>query len=218
MTSSFLVKLSHPLIEEVNIIENYINSLEAVSKALNSIPLETFKALNMASTAMQQVSSSLLQVENALSSSLVALNDIKINSALSNIYNEVSTSPVDSFVKLSNTVDDFTEPNINQSDNGSGQLSTNSNDCENSSEQNSPTKNVYAFIKSQIEQFKEEQSIKQVEIPDVETCFNFFKFLFHTINTLFLVIGVYDQPAAYAFVEAIITNLDDIFDLRKSHH
>lgn len=199
---------------------SYEEVLETAARIANSIPPETLNAMQMVSEAAQQISEALAPVQEQYFHiqeliTLVSRTDIKTASALNRINNEITDHPVESFVKLADAVEDFPESDFNYPDHESWKSARNSYPSNNDVEENSTFYNIRIFVKKQINQFKKEYPIEEIKVPDIEYCFNFFKFLFHSINTLCLIYGVYNDTFAYVFIEAVITNIDDILDLKK---
>ncbi|RMX24395.1 hypothetical protein C5O77_10075 [Limosilactobacillus reuteri] len=217
-----MLYLVHPLRKEVTTITthySYEEALEDVARITNYIPPEARKAMQLASQANQQITEALAPIQEQLSQlqeliSLTSNFDIKIASTLNRINNEITYHPVESFVKLADTVDDLSEPNFDHSNHESRKFTRNSYSGCNNAEADSTRYNVKLFIKKQIDQFKKDNSIEEIKVPDVDYCFKFFKLLFHTINTLCIIYGVYNDTFAYVLIEAIITNIDDILDFR----
>lgn len=200
---------------------SYKEALETAARITNSIPPEAYKAMQLASRANQQISEALAPIQEQLSQlqesvALASNFDIKIASTLNRITNEITHYPVESFVKLADTVDDLPESNFNHSNHESRKFTRYSYSGCNDAEADSTRYNVKIFIKKQIDQFKRDNSVEEIKVPDVDYCFKFFKLLFHTINTLCIIYGVYNDTFAYVFIEAIITNIDDILDLKNN--
>lgn len=217
-----MLYLVHPLRKEVTTITthySYEEALEDVARITNYIPPEARKAMQLASQANQQITEALAPIQEQLSQlqELLAFTsnfDIKIASTLNRINNEIIHYPVESFVKLADTVDDLPESNFDHSNHESRKFTRNSYSGCNDTEADSTRYNVKLFIKKQIDQFKKDNSIEEIKVPDVDYCFKFFKLLFHSINTLCIIYGVYNDAFAYVLIEAIITNIDDILDFR----
>ena len=171
---------------------NYEEALEDVARITNRIPPEARKAMQLASQANQQITEALAPIQEQLSQlqeliSLTSNFDIKITSTLNRINNEITHHPVESFIKLADTVDDLSESNFDHSNHERRKFTRNSYSGCNDAEADSTRYNVKLFIKKQIDQFKKDNSIEEIKVPDVDYCFKFFKFLFHSICVLFVV-------------------------------
>lgn len=199
---------------------SYEEALEDIARIMNYIPPEARKAMQLASQANQQITEALAPIQEQLSQlqELIALTsnfDIKITSTLNRINNEITHHPVESFVKLVDTVDDLPESNFDHSNHESRKFTRNSYSGCNDTEADSTRYNVKLFIKKQIDQFKKDNSIEEIKVPDIEYCFKFFNLLFHSICVLFVVFGTYDQLAAATFIELVINAIDDALDLKN---
>lgn len=203
------------------ITTSYEKTLSESYRIANCIPQGTFEAIQSLAIVSQKISETLvpvqkqlLQLEKLIDSS--NLSDIRISSTLNRIGNEISIKPVDSFIKLSETVDDFSESKFDiVGDDSSKHVRNSHKKGDYNSENPSVSDNVKVFLKSQLDKFQHENPILKAEKPDVEKCFGFFKFLFHSLFVLFVVIGANDQAIAFTFIEAVLNVIDDVLSLNK---
>lgn len=150
-----MLYLVHPLRKEVTTITthySYEEALEDVARITNRIPPEARKAMQLASQANQQITEALAPIQEQLSQlqELIAFTsnfDIKIASTLNRINNEIIHYPVESFVKLADTVDDLPESNFDHSNHESRKFTRNSYSGCNDTEADSTRYNVKLFIK-----------------------------------------------------------------------
>nr|WP_278772509.1 hypothetical protein [Limosilactobacillus mucosae] len=203
------------------ITTSYEETLSESYRIADCIPQGTFEAIQSLAIVSQQISETLapvqkqlLQLEKLFDSR--HLSDIRISSTLNRIGNEIAIKPVDSFIKLSETVDNFSESKFDIVGNDSSERVRNSRKKGDYNRENpSVSDNVKVFLKSQLDKFQHENSILKAEKPDVEKCFGFFKFLFHSLFVLFVVIGANDQAIAFTFIEAVLNVIDDVLSLNK---
>ncbi|OYS69223.1 hypothetical protein [Limosilactobacillus reuteri] len=132
---------------------SYEEALEDVARITNYIPPEVRKAMQLASRANQQITEALAPIQEQLSQlqELIAFTsnfDIKIASTLNRINNEIIHYPVESFVKLADTVDDLPESNFDHSNHKSRKFTRNSYSGCNDTEADSTRYNVKLFIKN----------------------------------------------------------------------
>ncbi|MBB1080201.1 hypothetical protein H5S09_02880 [Limosilactobacillus sp. STM2_1] len=198
----------------------YEEALAARKRIANSIPPEAYDAMRQAAELNQRISEILAPAQEQLSQlqeliTLASKTDIKIASALNRINNEITDHPVESFVKFADAVDNFPESNFDYPDHESRKLSDGNEQRDYSAKNSSTSDNVKIFIKKQMDQFKNENSILKPEKPDIEKCFIFFKLLFHSICVLFVVLGTYDQTLAIAYIEVVIAVIDDILAFKN---